>query len=113
MNDRRDFMKAGAAAFTTAIFTGNIRGANDRLRVSFIGVGRQGQTNIKSAQQQPEVEIVSVCDVYQPNLEKAVALTARGPQGEPAARPEAKGIKDFREILADKSIDAVCIATPD
>jgi predicted dehydrogenase len=27
--------------------------------------------------------------------------------------PTAKGLKDFREILADKSIDIVCIATPD
>ena len=26
---------------------------------------------------------------------------------------EVKGVKDFREILADKSIDAVCISTPD
>ena len=62
---------------------------------------------------QPDVEVVSVCDVYQPNLEKAIARSARGPNNQPGSLPAAKGIKDFREVLADKSIDAVCIATPD
>ncbi|HXJ43559.1 MAG TPA: Gfo/Idh/MocA family oxidoreductase [Bryobacteraceae bacterium] len=113
MNDRRDILKLGAAAFTTAIFTGNVKGANDRIRVSFIGTGRQGQGNMGSAMAHPEVEVVSVCDVYQPNLEKAVARSARGPNGEPGARPAAKAVKDFRDVLADKSIDAVCIASPD
>jgi hypothetical protein len=68
--DRRDILKLGAAAFTTAIFTGNVKGANDRIRVSFIGVGRQGQGDMGSAMAQPDVEVVSVCDIYQPNLEK-------------------------------------------
>jgi predicted dehydrogenase len=111
--NRRDLIKLGAAAFTTAIFTGNVRGANDRIRVSFIGTGRQGQSNMGSAMQQPEVEVVSVCDVYQPNLEKAIARSARGSANTPESSPAAKGVKDFREILADKSVDAVCIATPD
>ena len=36
MDDRRDILKTSAAAFTTSIFTGNVRGANDRVRVAFI-----------------------------------------------------------------------------
>ncbi len=113
MNERRDFLKAATAAFTTSIFTGNVKGANDRIRVSFIGVGRQGSGNLRSAMAQPNVEVVSICDIYQPNLEKAIAASARGPKGEPGARPAAKGIADFREVLADKSVDAVAISTPD
>jgi predicted dehydrogenase len=112
-DNRRDLLKLGAAAFTTAIFTGNVKGANDRIRVSFIGVGRQGQSNMGSALQQPAVEIASVCDVYQPNLEKAIARSARGPGNKPDSAPAATGVKDFREVLSDKSVDAVCIATPD
>ena len=113
MNERRDFLKAATAAFTTSIFTGNVKGANDRIRVSFIGVGRQGSGNLRSAMAQPNVEVVSICDVYQPNLEKAIAASARGPKNEPEARPAAKGVADFREVLADKSVDAVAISTPD
>jgi len=90
---RRDLLKLGAVAFTTSIFTGNVKGANDRIRVSFIGVGRQGQGNMGSALQQPEVEIVSVCDVYQPNLEKAIARSARGPGNQARLRAAAKGSK--------------------
>src|SRR6266851_2554627 len=100
MDDRRDFLKAGVgAALTTSIFTGRVKGANDRIRVSFIGMGRMGTSNLQFAMKQPEVEVVSVCDVYQPHLEKAVALSGRGPNKEPDARPKAKGVEDFREIL--------------
>jgi predicted dehydrogenase len=102
-NPRREFVKAATAAFTTSLFTGNIKGANDRIRTAFIGMGRMGQGNLSVAMKQDAVEVVAVCDVYKPNLEKSVAMTDG----------KAKGLKDFREILADKSIDAVCISTPD
>ena len=48
----------------------------------------------------------ALCDVYQPHLERAEAAARRGGF-------EPKSVKDFREVLADKSIDAVCISTPD
>lgn len=113
MSDRRDFLKVAGSAFTTSIFTGNVRGANDRISVAFIGMGRQGLSNLKNAKAQPEVEIAAVCDVYQPALEKAIVESGRGENNEPDARPKDKGIHDFREILEDKSVDAVCISTPD
>jgi predicted dehydrogenase len=113
MNDRRDFLKTAGAALTTSIFTGNVRGANDRIRVAFIGMGRMGTGNMENAMKVPNVEVPVVCDVYQPNLEKAVAISGRGLDGTPDSRPKAKGITDFRDILHDKSIDAVNISTPD
>jgi predicted dehydrogenase len=105
---RRDFLKtAGAAAFTTSLFTGDLRGANDKLNVAFIGTGRMGSSNIGFAGKTAGVEIVAVCDVYQPALERAQAQAKKlGFEG-------CRAVKDFREILADKSIDAVSIATPD
>jgi predicted dehydrogenase len=113
MNERRDFLKTAGAALTTQMFTGRVRGANDRLAVAFIGMGRMGMGNLGHAMKQPNVEVVAVCDVYQPHLEKAIAVTGRNDKGEPAARTPARGVTDFRQILHDKSIDAVCIATPD
>jgi len=103
---RREFIKAGAAALTTSIFTGRLHAANDRVNVAFIGVGTMGSGNIGYAAKVPDVRITAVCDVYQTNLEKAQAK-ARQLGHEP------KAVRDFREILADKSVDAVCIATPD
>ncbi len=105
---RRQFLKtAGGAALTSALFTGKIRGANDKVNVAFIGTGRMGSGNIGYAAKVPGFQIVAVCDVYQPALERAQAEARRlGFEG-------VKAVKDFREILADKSIDAVSIATPD
>ena len=90
MSDRREFLKAAGAALTTSIFTGNVRGANDRIRVAFIGPGRMGQDSMSTALKLPNVEVPVVCDVYQPNLEKAIALSGRGADGKPDARPEGK-----------------------
>ncbi|MBK7926873.1 MAG: Gfo/Idh/MocA family oxidoreductase [Bryobacterales bacterium] len=107
-NHRRAFLKSTAAAsaaslYTTNLFAGQVAGANNRLSTAFIGMGRMGQGNLTHAMRQDNVEVVAVCDVYEPNLNKAVDMT----------KNKAKAIKDFREVLADKSIDAVCISTPD
>jgi predicted dehydrogenase len=104
---RRDLAKSAAALFTTNLFTGRIFGANDTLQTAFIGMGRMGTGNLNAAMKQDRLRAVAVCDVYKPALDAAVARTNGQPGG--PARP----VKDFREILADRSIDAVCISTPD
>lgn len=105
--DRRDFIKAaGVAAFTTNIFTGNLKGANDRVNLAFIGMGKQGRGNLNTAMRQESVNIHSVCDVFDRNLKLAHDAATK-------KFPEAKAIKDFRGILGDKSVDAIFIGTPD
>jgi predicted dehydrogenase len=89
---RRDFLKlAGCAAL-------GIGGANDRVNLAFIGVGRMGARNIGYAAKVPGFEVVALCDVHPPALERFAGVKAR---------------TNYREILADPSIDAVCISTPD
>src|SRR3982751_5816273 len=106
-SDRRDFLKTGAAVAAGAgFFSGRVLGANDRVNAAFIGMGKMGRGNLSYAMRQENLQVVAVCDVFQRNLDMA----AKSAQ---AKFPEAKAIKDFREILADKSIDIVCIATPD
>jgi predicted dehydrogenase len=103
-SDRRGFLKgATAAALTANLFTGPVRGANERLRIAHIGMGRMGRSNLSHSMKQDNVEIAAVCDVYEPHLKRAVEMT----------EGRAKGVRDFREIIADKSIDVVCISTPD
>lgn len=51
--------------------------------------------------QNPKVEIVALCDIYQPSIEKALELA-----------PKAKVYDDYRKILEDKTVDAVLVATP-
>jgi len=103
-NTRRNFFKsAGAAALTTNIFTRNIRGANDKINAAFIGMGKMGRSNLHYAMRQENLVPVAVCDVFQRNLDWAVRDSNK----------QAKPYRDFREVLADKSIDVVCISTPD
>src|SRR5262249_7517474 len=49
----------------------------------------------------PNVEAVGVADVYTRSLEEAKAIA-----------PQVRTYRDFRQLLEDKSIDAVLIATP-
>src|SRR6202171_368044 len=104
MPDRRDFLKsAGAAALTTSIFTGPVRGANDKIAAAFIGMGKMGRSNLHFAMRQENVVPVAVWHVFQRNLDWAVR----------DSKNVAKPYRDFREVLADKSIDVVCVSTPD
>ena len=104
---RRGFLKtAGATAIAADFFTGRVRGANDRVSIGFIGMGTMGSGNLGYAMKTPGFQPVAVCDVYQPHLERAEAQARR--EGHAV-----KAVKDFREIIADQSIDAVCISTPD
>jgi predicted dehydrogenase len=103
---RRDVLATAATALTTALFTSNVKGANDRIAVGFIGLGAMGSGNLGYAMKVPEVQPVAVCDVYKPHEQRAVAAAKKGGF-------DVKVVKDFRDVLADKSIDAVCISTPD
>ena len=105
MPTRREFAKSAAAALTTSLFTGAVRGANDAITGAFIGVGMMGSENLKVALRQG-VQVRAVCDVYQPHRERAGAAVVKAGQ-------KAKEVADFREVLADDSIDFVCISTPD
>jgi predicted dehydrogenase len=101
--ERRTFLKSAAGtALTTSLFTGRVRGANERIRTGFIGLGRMGRSSLGIALKAPEIEVAGLCDIYKPNLELAMKMA-----------PEAKVYKDFREVLAAKDIDAVNISTPD
>ena len=69
---RRDVFTAAGAVFTTSLFTGRVKGANDRIACGFIGVGAMGTDNLGYAMQVPELQPVAVCDVYRPHRDRAV-----------------------------------------
>ena len=106
--NRRDFMKRAAAVTAVTSFsmaglsTNKVLGANDRIRLGVIGMGRQGVDNMQNFMRHG-VEVAGVCDVFDGNLQKGLK----------AAGGNAKTYKDFRQLLDDKTIDAVINATPD
>ena len=96
MLERRSLLQSGAA-LTAAALAGRAA-PTDRVRVGFIGLGRMGQGNLRTCQKLPDFEVAALCDVYKPNLDQAAAMA-----------PGAKTYADFRELLAARDIDAVCI----
>ena len=104
------------------IFPGNIIGANDKIRVGFIGVGNRGSQLLGLFMTNPDCEVAAFCDIYEPYLSRnrnevdSRYLNDMGGQiprmGEQFPHPP-KLYKDWRQLLDDKSIDAVVIATPD
>lgn len=103
--ERRDFIKQGIATVgVTAAAGANILGASDRVRVGVIGLGRQGRGVMKTFMKNADVQIVAICDVFQPQMDFAI---------NDAKLEGVETYKDFRKILDRKDIDAVIVASPD
>lgn len=98
---------AGSAYVLPAVSWARMRGANDRVVMGVIGTGGQGTWHVDSLVKRGEADnvvIKRVCDVYRRRLNNAVKLIGGS---------EGAGTMEYREILDDKDINAVLIATPD
>jgi predicted dehydrogenase len=98
---RRDFTRgAGVAA---ALSYSRILGANDRVRVGYIGLGNRGDQVHEAFLEQGDQQTVAVCDLREDYMDLAVKKSRAAPTK----------YKDYRRLLEQKDIDAVVIATPD
>ncbi len=105
---RRSFMVGGAAAslgLATALASGRAAGANERVRLGFIGIANRGSQLIEATLPHADADIVALCDID----ENAIDLW----KGNPKLPLQPRIYKDHRELLAQGDIDAVVIATPD
>ncbi len=120
---RREFVKTATAvtALAGAPAILRARNANDTVRMGFIGVGNRGSQLMHLFQQNKDVQIAALCDVYEPYVNRdrsqvhpkmLESVGDRVPAlGEEL--PPYKKYSDFRRLLDDPDIDAVVIATPD
>jgi predicted dehydrogenase len=101
MSTRRSFLVSSAL---TAAASRSVIGANDRIRIGFIGTGVRGSYMATVAEKHEDCQILAMCDVYKSRLDTAVS-------GLKESKPDS--YEDYRRILDRKDIDAVYIATPD
>ncbi len=107
---RRSFVKTSAmGALAAASAAGPILGANDRVKVGWIGTGSRGYHIMGQMYQgsKDNVEVVAVCDTFTGNLAKGKDRVQTMGGNTP------KTYVDYKDILADPSIDVVFIATPE
>src|SRR5258706_582208 len=87
-------------------------GANDRIQIGLLGVGHRssGHRDMlkQTSQTDSKFDVRSVCDLWSVNRERAAGSVQEMFGG---ARP--KTCKYSEEMLADKELDAVMIATGD
>ena len=103
-------------------FTSKILGANDKIRMGFIGIGNRGSQLLNLFMKHADCEIAALCDLYEPytkrdrNLVDPRYIKDRSGQIPKMGEKfpfQPKIYYDYRKLLEDKDIDAVCIATPD
>ncbi|HEX3231796.1 MAG TPA: Gfo/Idh/MocA family oxidoreductase, partial [Pyrinomonadaceae bacterium] len=82
-------------------------GANDKIKAAVIGTNSRGLAHISCLGNIPGTEIIYICDVD----DRAIAKGIKEAATKQTAAP--KGLKDFRKVLEDRSVDIVTIATPD
>jgi predicted dehydrogenase len=80
---------------------------SDQINLGVIGSGSRGTFVMTVFQKDPALRIASICDVYETNLENGVSTASKVPGTHP------KIYRNYKELLADKDIHAVLIATPE
>lgn len=101
---RRTFAKSvTVTAAASALGSWRVLGANDRVRLGFIGLGNRGDQVLDAFLKQQDAEVVAICDLYPPYLDFAARKIGTNP----------KQFKQYERLLEQRDLDAVVICTPD
>jgi predicted dehydrogenase len=108
--NRRRFLQTGAAAWAWSrlpAYAAQL--AEQKKRVGLIGTGWYGKCDLFRLIQIAPVEVVSLCDVDRRMLADAAEQVAT----RQVSRKKPRTYADYREMLKEKDLDVVLIATPD
>ncbi len=120
MNARRKFLQQSAMlaaggllipAFESNAFSifNNRTSPSDRVNIGAIGIKGMGWANVMAALKIPGVNLVAVCDVDRPVIDKRLGELSK-------TNVDISNIKiygDYRKLLEQKDVDAIIIGTPD
>jgi len=104
---RRDFMKGSLAAgvgLTLASPFSRVRGANSNIRVAVVGINGRGESHFKTFHEMSGVRVVALCDVDRNVLNS-------GAKWFQDRNAKVDTYVDIRQLLDNKNIDAISIAT--
>jgi len=108
--DRRHFLQTSAAGLALSAARGSNAAFDGKpKRVGVIGPGWYGKCDVLRLIQVAPVEVVSLADPDKHMLAEAANLIA----ARQASRKQPRTYADYREMLKEKDLDIVLIATPD
>jgi predicted dehydrogenase len=109
--DRRNFMAGSAVAATAAAASTRAYAAagDKKRRVGLIGCGWYGKCDLLQLMNIEPVEVVSLCDVDSKMLNECADLM----QSRQVSKKRPKTYASYTDMLAEKNLDIVLIATPD
>ena len=108
--NRRSFLKAAGATLALGSVPRYAEAlADTHKRVGLIGTGWYGKADLFRLIQVAPVEVVSLCDVDRRMLADAASQVA----SRQASKKTPRTFSDYREMLRQKDLDIVLIATPD
>src|ERR1019366_10705776 len=99
---RRTFLVSATAAVAAHAVP-----PSDQVTRGVIGSGGRGTFVMSVFQKDPALRVSAICDVYEPNLENAISVASK------VAGTNPKIYRNYRELLADKDMQAVLIARPE
>ena len=99
--NRRMFMMAGSGMLMARA------APSDQIHLGVIGSGGRGTFVMTVFQKDPSLQVGAICDVYEPNLERALSTASKTEGTHP------KVYRNYKELLADRTIQAILIATPE
>src|SRR5213594_1754026 len=110
MNRRKFLQTSTTAALALSTFPSYAAEiADQKKRVGLIGCGWYGKCDLLRLVQVAPVEVVSLCDVDKRMLSDAADIVA----SRQLSRKKPRTYGDYRELLQEKDLDMVLIATPD
>lgn len=106
--NRRDFLGAttASAIAMSAKSYASVLGANNRVGLGIIGVGRRGRIVGAGFLRDDRTQLVAIADTYEATRKRVLAQLA-------PELPEPASFNAHEDLLARKDVDAVLIATPD
>lgn len=108
---RRTFLHKSAAVGAAGVMSFAARGraaaVNDKIAVAAIGVRGRGDSVTQSFAAEDDCVVTHICDVNES------VRRQRGEEMKQRTGVQPKLVNDFRDLLADESIDALMVATPD
>src|SRR5438128_2200878 len=108
--NRRKFLQVGATSLALSTLGGYAAElAEQKKRVGLIGCGWYGKCDLFRLIQIAPVEVVSLCDVDKKMLAAAEDMAAT----RQVSRKRPRTYSDYRQMLKERDLDLVLIATPD